>query len=149
MSRKRADQSNGAVGVAWPYRIEAMIGLTLEGEARIDWRKDGIVWRLDVPATSISSEDAPVEFLPEGMASELLAIYQKWLALSSRSGSYPPPSAIDISRSGEADRLFLVALEPAQKTAFFRYLYIGRALAQFERPDKGGYGPVARNLRFA
>lgn len=117
--------------------IEAMIGRTLEGEARIDWRKDGIVWRLDVPATSIASEDAPIDFLPEGMASELLAIYRKWLTLSSRSGSYPPPSAIDIDRSGEADRLFLVALEPAQNTAFFRYLYIGRALAQFGRPDKG------------
>jgi len=117
--------------------IEAMIGRALEGEAHIDWRQDGLVWRLDVPAASVSSEDAPVEFLPEGMASELLAIYQKWLALSSRSGSYPPPSAIDIGGSGEADRLFLVALEPAQKTAFFRYLYIGRALAQFGRPDKG------------
>lgn len=117
--------------------VEAMVGRALEGEAHIDWQKDGLVWKLDIPAGAVSREDKPLstaDVFPEGMASGLQALYDHWLALRGRTCGLPHPSAIDLGTLPETERLFLVAIDSAR----IRYLFVGKALAQLGRPDEEG-----------
>lgn len=119
--------------------VEGMVGRALEGEARIEWQRDGLVWTLDAPASCVSPEDGPVstaELMPEGMASRLQALYSHWLALSDRSGGVPPPSAIDLGALPESEHMFLVAIGPAARPVRIRYLFVGEALAQVGQPDQ-------------
>ena len=111
--------------------IDAMVGRALEGEAHLEWRREGLVWRLDAAASCIAPEmsvaDA-ADLLPDGVAGKLNDLDHKWHELREKSGGLPPPSAIDIAAHPESDAMFLAALGPNPDLKPVKYLHIGETL---------------------
>lgn len=121
--------------------VEAMVGRALEGEARLDWRREGLVWNLDVPGSSVTSESIPVSAaeLPEGLAEELHALGRQWEALARRSGGLPRLDEIDIASIPGAERLFVAAVERGAGPLQFHYVHVGAKLMEmFGQPGQGG-----------
>lgn len=120
--------------------VDAMVGRALEGEAHLDWKREGLVWRLDAAASCIApetSQPSSEDVLPDGMADELQNLYRKWLALRDRSGGLPQPSEVDVSAQPEADTMFFAAVDPASRPPVVRYLHVGNSLARkFGWPSK-------------
>ena len=121
--------------------VEAMVGRALEGEARLEWRPEGLVWRLDASSSCMATENdraSAAQLLPRGMAHELQALSRVWLTLRNKSDGLPRLEDLDIESMPGAECMFIVAVDAGSCPVQFRYLRIGEKLAEiFGRPDRG------------
>lgn len=130
-------QEGGGPKVAPPDRrgfghsvVDAMVGRALDGEARLDWRPEGLAWSLDVPGACIAPESIQVSSaeLPEGLPEDLRVLGRRWEVSARTSGRLPRLDEIDLGGMEGTDRIFIAAVDQSSDPVQFSYLHIGETL---------------------
>lgn len=110
--------------------IQRVAGQALRGEASLDYRPEGVRWRLAAPSSQIvdpSGRDAP---RPERMRSPSLERLQNlWTGLS-RGGRPPRLADMPLGEIEPKDHLILADVDVSEKPPAVRLIAIGEALRQ-------------------
>jgi len=116
--------------------IRAMVARALDGETKVEWKPEGLVWTLEAPTSCLAPGSSLSAGIGEGMADNLQAIYRWWLVHRGKAGMLPPPEIVDLDTMPKVDRTVLMSLKNGTSTQSW-VLNTDREPLQLQGSDEG------------